>query len=551
MTEKNKKKNIDRRSFLNTLGASAITLAGAGLLSKSTESKAQEVPVFDDRVERGHILRDRSAARAYRIKWNHYPNNREEKDYPYIANYTKGLPHDTTLGEVIPSDYKKYLKALKTANFKILENINVGIRGLKNPQSGLAFDLEGPDPQQLRMRVAPRIDRPQNSAEMVELYWMSHLRDVQFTSYNTDPLASAACADLNTMSDFRGPKVGGLVTPQTLFKGNAFGCTTGPHVSQYLLRNVSYGSLDVTQKQRRFTTGIDYMTNFSDWLFVQNGQKYPTDQPWDPTKRYIQTGRDLASYVYQDVLFQAYFNACLIMLDDDVLFDNGNPYHSLVSTCPFATFGPAHVQTLVAEVANRAVKAVFFQKWFVHRRARPEEFGGRVNAHVNGSANYPIDSEVLNSQALIQNFSLHGNYFLPQAFRIGSPTHPAYGAGHAAVAGACVTILKAFFNESFPIFNPVVPDATGNTLVPYTGSGAGSMTVGGELNKLAANISIGRNFAGIHWRTDFSEAAKLGERVAIRLLIQQARTYPEKHKFHLTKFNGKKVTINGRGYIKV
>ncbi len=37
---------------------------------------------------------------------------------------------------------------------------------------------------------------------------------------------------------------------------------------------------------------------------------------------------------------------------------------------------------------------------------------------------------------------------LPMAFPEGSPMHPAYGAGHATVAGACVTILKAFFDTS-------------------------------------------------------------------------------------------------------
>ena len=37
---------------------------------------------------------------------------------------------------------------------------------------------------------------------------------------------------------------------------------------------------------------------------------------------------------------------------------------------------------------------------------------------------------------------------LPVAFQEGSPMHPAYGAGHATVAGACVTILKAFFDTS-------------------------------------------------------------------------------------------------------
>jgi hypothetical protein len=35
---------------------------------------------------------------------------------------------------------------------------------------------------------------------------------------------------------------------------------------------------------------------------------------------------------------------------------------------------------------------------------------------------------------------------LPMAFQEGSPMHPSYGAGHATVAGACVTILKAFFD---------------------------------------------------------------------------------------------------------
>ena len=31
------------------------------------------------------------------------------------------------------------------------------------------------------------------------------------------------------------------------------------------------------------------------------------------------------------------------------------------------------------------------------------------------------------------------------AFTAGSPAHPAYGAGHASVAGICTTVLKAFF----------------------------------------------------------------------------------------------------------
>ena len=43
----------------------------------------------------------------------------------------------------------------------------------------------------------------------------------------------------------------------------------------------------------------------------------------------------------------------------------------------------------------------------------------------------------------------------------------------ATVAGASVTILKAFFDETFVFPNPVQPDADGLNLVPYTGPGAG------------------------------------------------------------------------------
>jgi hypothetical protein len=140
-------------------------------------------------------------------------------------------------------------------------------------------------------------------------------------------------------------------------------------------------------------------------------------------------------------------------------------------------------------------------------------------------------------------FRKYGSYLLPQAYPEGSPLHPAYGGGHAAVAGAYVTILKAWFDESFVIPDLVVPNSGGATLVAYTGPDAGSLTVGGELNKVAANIAMGRNFAGIHWRTDYSELLTLGEEVALGILDEQQATYNEGGSFTLTKFDGTTVTI--------
>jgi len=122
----------------------------------------------------------------------------------------------------------------------------------------------------------------------------------------------------------------------------------------------------------------------------------------------------------------------------------------------------------------------------------------------------------------------------------GSPAHPAYPAGHAVIAGACVTILKAFFDEDFVIPNPVQPNVTNTGFDPYVGV----LRVGDELNKLAGNIGMGRDFAGIHWRSDCIEGMKLGEDIALSILVDEGYTNNEKFKGYIvTKFNGKTVTV--------
>lgn len=104
------------------------------------------------------------------------------------------------------------------------------------------------------------------------------------------------------------------------------------------------------------------------------------------------------------------------------------------------------------------------------------------------------------------------------------------------------TVLKAWFNESAVIQNPVVPDVNGTTLVPY--AGAENLTVGGELNKIAANVANGRNMAGVHWRSDANVSLILGEAIAISILREQKSCYNEQFNgFSLTKFDGTTVTV--------
>lgn len=224
--------------------------------------------------------------------------------------------------------------------------------------------------------------------------------------------------------------------------------------------------------------------------------------------------------------------------------DAGNPYRGSKTQQGNATFGSAHIQSLVSNVVINALKAAWYYKWFVHRRLRPEAFAGAAHHQITKNAGYPIHHDALNSAAATRIFNKYGNYLLPQAFPEGSPLHPSYACGHAACAGACITVLKAFFDESFVIPNPVVPAADGLSLVPYTGPDADRLTVGGELNKLGLNMAMGRDFSGIHWRSDTVDCMRLGEAVAISVLRDQGATFHEDFEgFSLTKLDGTKITV--------
>ena len=67
---------------------------------------------------------------------------------------------------------------------------------------------------------------------------------------------------------------------------------------------------------------------------------------------------------------------------------------------------------------------------------------------------------------------------MPQAFREGSPLHPSYGAGHATVAGACITILKAWFKDLKPIPGTIwESNHDGSELKEYKGNDKNEISV--------------------------------------------------------------------------
>jgi hypothetical protein len=487
-------------------------------------------------------LRQQLAQKDFQADLPPHPDNGDEQAYPTrIGSFSKGLPHNN-LGEVDLAAYQTLLHALASGSPSDFEKITLGLgRKFTDPQAGLAFGMEGYDSFALAIPPAPAFASAQEAGEMAELYWMALLRDVPFRNYPSDPVAAAAAADLSGMSDFRGPKDNNRVTTATLFRELWPGCLTGPFISQFFWLAAPFGAELLDRRIATAAAGFDYLTSVSDWLDVQRGATVFRPAQHDAARRYIRNARDLGEWVHIDVLFQAYLTALLCMLSMGAPADPANPYVSSRTQIGFATLGDPYTASLLCGVAKSALEAVWCQKWFVHRRLRPEAFGGRIHFRRTGAANYPIHSDVLNSTALTSVFRKQGTYLLPMAYPEGSPTHPAYASGHATVAGACTTILKALFDESWIIPNPVEAAEDGLSLLPYRGP---SLTLGGELNKIAANVAHGRNMTGVHWRTDATEGMRLGEEVAIRILSEEHACLNEDFPgFSLTRFDGTRITV--------
>ena len=539
---------------------SAFSLTAAAVAAASARGGSAG-SIAERRREDAFQLRMQAARAEHEIALPSHDSNGDESAYAKRwGNFSKGLPHNN-LGEVDLNAYTTLLNALSSGNPADMEAVLMGASDpsnqlkMVNPLAGLAFDMEGCDSHALSQPPAPAFASAEAAGEMVELYWMALMRDVAFTDYASNALAQAACNDLSSLSNFKGPKVNGKVTPQTLFRGFASGDTAGPYLSQFMVRPVPYGAQDVEQKIFAYAPASDYLTNYAAWLAVQNGNA-PAQGNAYSNRTLLRNPRDLAAWVHVDVLFQAYFNAANILMMPPnaantisgggmgALASPTNPYHASKNQGGFGTFGAPFFASIVPEASTRALKGVWFEKWFVHRRLRPEQFGGRIHNHLSQNASYPIHADALNSASTARVKQQFGTWLLPMAFPEGCPIHPSYGAGHATVAGACVTMLKAVFDESFPVANPVVPSADGQTLVPYTGPDANQLTVGGELNKLAANVAIGRNMAGVHYRTDYVASLRLGEQVAIHLLRDHRHTFAEEFSgFSFTSFDGARITI--------
>jgi len=586
---------LGRRSFIGAAGTLAVTGAVAATIALETKAKAQSAPeeVADDEASAGDTVHDPSldeafvrdtyrlrvenARRARNIGVPAHPNNGDDERYDNrIGSDTRGLPHNE-LGEVDLAAYDKLLYALGTQNPADFEEVPLGgTRKLAGLLGTLALSTSGISSQQTTIPPAPALASAEKAAEVVESYWQSLLRDVPFSEYRNDTsneLVLAAAEEISGLSGYTGPRdESGKVTPALLFRGTARyidpsdssgrtpksvvppGVTVGPYISQFILQDLPFGATYVPAKLRLQKLGQDndFLANYEEWLANQNGVAATRSIAFDETLRYLSHGRDLAEYAHggapgfwgaSQLLGVAASKNPLIVGGWGAALSPTNPYSKITKvSAGSGSFNLTYIQSFLPLSTTREIRVNYWAKWFVHRTPRPEAVGGLIHNKLVNGVDYPIHEDALNSEAAERSFKKFGSYLISSAYPEGAPNHSSYPGGASSNAAVNATILKAFFDESFVIPNPVQPDPNDPTkLIPWDGE---PLTVGGELNKLATNLGQGRNWAGIHWRSDAAASLPQAEEVAIALLRDERFTYAEAFEgFKFTRFDGTTVTI--------
>ena len=539
-----------KRKFLKTLGGAGLGL-GLGLVTPGAVTSALAQSATMSSRARGYQRRQAAfqarldAAQLQNGDFHNSQDKNSDDQLPgYAGLFTKGLPHND-LGEVDRNAFGALLTALASGASSDLAAVPVGTPGARfaNPRAGFNFSLIGQDAQGLVVPAPSGFSSAETGADMVEAYWAAMTRDVPFVNYASDATIAQAVADLSTQSGYTGPGAGAL-TADNVFRADFPGALTGPWLSQFFWMPLIMGPYSNEQVLKPPLSGVDYSTSYADWLLNQRGGGGgPTAAGTTP--RYISNARDLTRALQLDTQLGVSFQHVLqAQLNLNRLQMPRNPSLPAISPNDGAGsnfFGGSMFQNLVGMASQQALQSVFWEKWQVHRRIRPEAYAGRVHNHILGAATYPVSSALLNSAALGAIFSRNGTYLLPQAWKGGCPIHPSYPSAHGANTGAAITLLKAFYDGTAVLPNPVAANADGTALVPYAGA---ALTVEGELNKLAMNIGISRVQTGIHYRSDAVQGLLLGEQMAISVLREMKGLYADVFSgFAFHRFDGTAIVV--------
>lgn len=446
--------------------------------------------------------------------------------------YSKGLIHDED-GYVNQVDMAVLLNALNERDKIKLEQVhlNAGCK-LLNPSAAWANDLIGKSVNTYRYSRIPPLSSDILAANMGELYALSLSRDIPFSQYGSNKLIREYCGYLNELGHY--PK--GQINPNNIFRIPIESNIRGLYISQFLYREVKFAGFIHKQKYITNADNSNYMKTWDSALKAQNGKITksiiaPRTQP-----RYLITGRDLACYAHSCEVYDCFFNTNRILQALKVPL-NPALNKSKVEQ-PYVNLGLPDIEAMLSIIGRNALLAAWYVKWNT-MFLRPEALGIEIERITRDSTNrYDISNKLLQNPIMEQLKAKNGNHILSQVYPEGSSLSPSYPSGYVSVVGACVTVLKFFYDCKHEI-EIHEPDAEGKELVK-TGK---KSTVGAELDKLASNLAYSRSWAGCNYWMDLIHAMKKSEQCALSCLSDFIYRYPEHISISIQRFNGKLITI--------
>lgn len=527
---------------------------------------------------------------------NRYENEEEHKykSKGYIGSFHKGLQHDINGKLERDIDYEDMRCGITKNNQEKLRNVPLAINGtlkLANPLASLSKILIGGGYCEMKIKKPPTLSSKQGASEMVELYCKQICRDIPFITYETNQTIKKILGDnymnspeilknlLNYYKDT--PKF----TFKSIFRGISFEEQYGPYMSQLLYLDIPTHACDKTAIYQSPLQLISSLPSRVEWgvkkeetVIIQNTDLNNVQLPGSTDKskiapRYIYCPRVLTEAVRFDPPAYYYIAASQILnnlgAQQNTGFPKNNNQGNFITGC-----GLPAIQCAIGNITELSLKHAWYWKWQIYRKVRPEVFGlyiDNIKSNRESNNDYQISDIILNASILDDikqsyqvNYGINNSYTLSSTYREGSPLHPSYPAGHAVIAGACCTILKIYYDCEKPwttlqgvsqnklsgnIKHPVCANIDGTELISYNENDKNNMTISGEINKLASNISLARDWAGVHYRSDSIEGMLLGEQIAIKYMGDIIASMAERNidgssiKLSFRKFDGSFTTV--------
>ena len=505
--------------------------------------------------------------------------------YPWMYGKCLDNTQSSKLHAPTKNDIDKLLKFIKTPTKEGLRNLPhyPSARKHEDVIGGFGFEPQGIDV--LSGNYVDIIKEHYVAAnslegfhELIEVYAMALMRDIPFDEWNSSN--ETVSKVLSALGEFSPD-----LSASTLFRGTAGDEEKGYYISQLLLNDFVQGNMPIRQ---RYFSRNDSVVNrtrvgFEEMIQGQLGADPSTDL--GEAKRVYQL-RVLGSLVQKDPAYAIYFNAALQLMgkagSDGVMNDS-------IDSSNFIETGGPDILSILGFVTRSALRVAWSIKWGTSMKIRPEQYAdhcesasGMSEEDAQRVPGFRDLKERMERNGIKQILKLikeknktdieslipeteratgedHASLRLPLIYQEGSPAHPSFCAGHAVVAGACCTILKAMIKTHHPdgskilwkelMGNPVSVSTDDRTTLISHDITSGE-TITGEINKLASNIAMGRNAAGVHYKCDSLCGLAVGEQVAINFLKIQAKCYyPEivrdRVKFVFETFDRKLETITG------